>query len=108
MNTYQFIIAILIMAAVTFFLRTFPFILPSRITNHPVLYKVGKDLPAAIMMMLVIYALANISWSSTSQAVSILIAIAICAVAQYFTRNMFIAIGGSTIFYMAIVQGWLT
>lgn len=94
------------MAGITFFMRAFPFILPAKITQHPILLKVGKDLPAAIMMMLVVYAVSNVSWSNMHQVVAIMIAITICAVMQYITRNMFIAMGGSTIFYMAIQQGW--
>lgn len=107
MPVSKLIIAVFIMGGVTFFTRAFSFILPYSVTGNPIIRRVGETLPPAVMVMLIIYALKDVDWSQTSMALTTLIAVTLCASLQYFFKNMFLSIGGATLFYMAMVQGWL-
>ncbi len=103
----KLIIAIFLMGGVTFFTRAFSFILPNSFTANPVIRRVGENLPPAVMVMLIIYALKDADWSQASSGLVALTAVAICGVLQVFFKNMFLSIGAATVFYMAMVQGWL-
>lgn len=97
--------SIAVMAAVTFLTRLIPFILFDRHENPPrfVLY-LGRVLPPAIIAMLVVYCLRNISFDQTGSWLPSLIAGVVVAALHIIKRNNLLSIFGGTIVYMILVQ----
>lgn len=107
MQTYsQAIITILILALITFIIRALPFILFKG--NKPVpkfISYLGKVLPYALIAMLVVYCLKDISLGTDSyygipEAISVISVV----VLHKLRHNMLLSIGAGTILYMALVQ----
>ncbi|MDO4345340.1 MAG: AzlD domain-containing protein [Eubacteriales bacterium] len=101
----QAIIMILIMAAITYLVRALPFLLfPGNKKTPPYILYLGKVLPFAIIGMLVVYCLKNVSVLQSPFGLPELIAsIAIIAV-HVWKRNTLLSIGGGTLLYMFLVQ----
>ena len=94
-----------IMSAVTILLRFLPFLIWSgkRKTPKYILY-LGKVLPPAIIGMLVIYCLKDISFAAAPFGVPELIAGAGVVLLQVWRRNSLLSILGGTVLYMFLVQ----
>lgn len=105
MTTLQAAAAIAVMAAVTFLTRALPFLLFGRGGNPPriVLY-LGKYLPPAVIAMLIVYCLRNISFTQPANWAPALIASAAVAAVHIWKRNNMLSIVGGTILYMVLVQ----
>lgn len=105
MNTTESLITIAVVAIVTFLLRLLPFVLFGR-QERPsaVLTSLNKLLPAAIIAVLVVYCLKNISFLQTATFIPELIAVAVVASLHLWRRNNLISIGGGTAVYMLLVQ----
>lgn len=104
MNRYL-VIAIAIMAAVTALLRFLPFIVFSGNRKTPaVISYFGKVLPYAIMGMLVVYCLRDITFFSVSGFVPQLVASAVVVLLYVWKKNTLISIIGGTAVYMFFVQ----
>lgn len=58
-------IGILVMAAVTFFTRAVPIILPKRWLDSPLLLAINKSLPLSVMTLLI---LTSLSWHQDGQS----------------------------------------
>ena len=101
----QAVTSIAVMAAVTFLTRFLPFLLFDRKGQPPkvVLY-LGRVLPPAIIMMLVIYCLRNISFSSVSHGIPELLCVAVAAALHWWKGNNLLSIFSATILYMVLVQ----
>ena len=101
----QAVASIAVMAAVTFLTRFLPFLLFDRKGQPPkvVLY-LGRVLPPAIIMMLVIYCLRNISFSSSSHGIPELLCVAVAAALHWWKGNNLLSIFSATILYMVLVQ----
>ena len=94
-----------IMSAVTILLRFLPFLIWSgkRKTPAYILY-LGKVLPPAIIGMLVVYCLKDVSFAAAPFGAPELIA-GVCVVClQVWRRNSLISILGGTLIYMLLVQ----
>lgn len=104
-NKQYTLIAILIIAAVTFAIRVAPFILfgKGKTTPKYVTY-IGSYLPPAVMSMLIIYCLRNVSLSRFPFGLPELIGIAVVALLHLWKRNNLISIIGGTAMYMIAVQ----
>lgn len=105
MTTLQAILAIAVMAAVTFLTRAIPFLLFGR-GNHPPKFVVylGKYLPPAIIAMLIVYCFKGVSFQSLGSWLPALIAgIAVVAL-HLWKRNDMLSIVGGTVLYMVLVQ----
>lgn len=95
---------IAVIAAVTALLRFLPFcIFAGRETPTFVTY-LGKVLPFAVMGMLVIYCLRNISFFASPHGIPELISVALVAVLHLWKRNTLLSIIGGTACYMLLVQ----
>ncbi len=101
----QAVASIAVMAAVTFLTRFLPFLLFDRKSNPPkvVLY-LGRVLPPAIIMMLVIYCLRNISFTSGSHGIPELVCVAVAAGLHWWKGNNLLSIFAATALYMFFVQ----
>ncbi|MBQ3290926.1 MAG: AzlD domain-containing protein [Mogibacterium sp.] len=91
------------MAIVTMLLRFLPFIVFKKYTPQYVVY-LGKVLPPAIIGMLVIYCLKDVSLVSGSHGIPELIAALIVAGMQAWKHNSLMSILLGTVIYMMLVQ----
>jgi len=96
---------IAVIAMVTVALRFLPFLIFSgkRQTPAYVAY-LGKVLPFAIMGMLVVYCLRNISFTSMPFGIPELLGCAVVVWLHLWKRNTLLSIAGGTVFYMLLVQ----
>ena len=99
------LVMILIMAAVTILLRALPFILfpDNKKTPDYILY-LGKVLPFAIIGMLVVYCLKDVSVLSFPYGLPELISTAAIVLVHIWKRSTLLSIGGGTVLYMFLVQ----
>lgn len=111
LTTGQAIAAIAVMSVVTFLTRALPFLLFDRGGTPPkvVLY-LGRVLPPAVIAMLIIYCLRNMSfgWGSTLAAFAgwapQVISAAVVVALHLWKHNNLLSIFGGTILYMVLVQ----
>ena len=97
------IIAIAIMALVTFFLRVLPFLIFSKAKTPPFMEYLGRVLPYSIMAMLVVYCLGDISFISSPFGITELAAVALVAGLHIWKRNTLLSIVSGTVFYMILL-----
>lgn len=94
-----------VVALVTIGLRFLPFAIFSG--NKPVppfVAYLGRVLPYAIMGMLVVYCLRNVSITAAPHGLPELISCALVAILHLWKRNTLISIVGGTACYMLLVQ----
>ena len=102
-KTVRSAVLIAVMAAVTILLRFLPFLVFRKETPPYIAY-LGRVLPPAIIGMLVIYCLKDISLLEKPFGLPELIA-AVCVVcAQVLKRNSLISILTGTVVYMVLIQ----
>ncbi len=99
------ILLIVVVALVTMLTRFLPFLIfgEKRKTPEIVTY-LGQVLPFAIMGMLVVYCLKDVSFLSAPYGAPELIGIAITAGLHIWRRNSLLSIGVGTVCYMLLVQ----
>ena len=99
------ILLVAIVALVTAFLRFLPFLIfGENHTTPPIIAYLGKVLPFAIMGMLVVYCLKDVSFLSGSFGIPELIGCAAVALMHIWKRNTLLSIGAGTVCYMLLVQ----
>ena len=105
LTTGQAAVAIAFIAAVTFLTRALPFLLFDRGESPPklVLY-LGRVLPPAIIAMLIIYCLRDISFAAPAGWAPQLIAVGAVVLLHLWKKNNLLSIFGGTILYMVLVQ----
>ena len=96
-------ILIAVMAIVTMLLRFLPFIVFNKNTPAYISY-LGKVLPAALIGMLVVYCLKDVSVIDPPHGIPELIAALSVVVLQAWKRNSLISILSGTVIYMLLVQ----
>lgn len=97
--------AIAIIVLVTALTRFLPFILLSGDKKTPkFINKLGKLLPFAIMGMLVVYCLKDITFSSVGGFLPALIGCTVVAALYVWKRNTLLSIILGTVSYMLLVQ----
>lgn len=99
------ILAIMLMALVTYLIRLGPFLLfgKGKITPKWVTY-VGRVLPPAVMGMLIVYSLKSVKLLDVSSSLPVAIAIAVTSLLHLWKRNNLLSILSGTAIYMALVQ----
>ena len=97
------VVLIITMSVVTILLRTLPFLVFRNHTPKYISY-LGKVLPPAIIGMLVIYCLKDVTVFSYPYGIPELIAVACTAGVQAWKRDSLISILSGTVLYMALVQ----
>jgi branched-subunit amino acid transport protein AzlD len=99
------ILLVAIVALVTAFLRFLPFLIfGENRTTPPLIAYLGQVLPFAIMGMLVVYCLKDVSFRSGSFGIPELISCAVVALLHIRKRNTLLSIGAGTVCYMLLVQ----
>ena len=95
------VVAVLVTAATRFI----PFLIFSeKRRTPPVIEYLGRVLPCAIMGMLVVYCLKDISFVKNPYGIPELIACVVVAALHVWKRNSLLSIGGGTVCYMLLVQ----
>lgn len=101
----QSLLIILVIAVITFGLRATPFILFSRSGKTPkVIEYLGNTLPPAVMGMLIVYCLRNVSVLDSPFGIPELIAVVTVAILHLWRRNNLLSILGGTACYMVLIQ----
>ncbi len=104
MTDTKAVILIAVSAGVTALLRFLPFVLlGSRKTPGFITY-LGRVLPYAIMGMLVVYCLRNITPLVWPHGLPELLAAAAVVLLHLWKRNTLLSIAGGTVLYMVLVQ----
>ena len=104
MTDTKLILAIAIMSALTMATRFAPFIIFSGRETPRVITYLGKVLPYAIMGMLVVFCLKNVSFGHINGFMPELIASAVVAGTYAWKRNTLASIIIGTVCYMLLVQ----
>ena len=96
---------ILVMAVVTFAIRGLPFLLfPGNKKTPPYIMYLGKVLPYAIIAMLVVYCLKEVSVISAPYGLPELIALVCIVLVHLWKRNTLLSVGDGILMYMFLVQ----
>ena len=105
MNNTHAILTIAVCALVTAGLRFLPFLIfGENRKTPPVIAYLGQVLPFAIMGMLVIYCLKDVSFISAPFGIPEAIGCAVVAGLHVWKRNTLLRIGAGTVVYMLLVQ----
>lgn len=103
-DTY-ILLVIAVSALVTAAIRFLPFLVfNGSNSTPPIIDKLGKTLPYAIMAMLVVYCLKGISFQSAAGFVPSFVACAVVILLHVWRRNTLVSIVSGTVCYMLMVQ----
>lgn len=95
---------ILTMSLATFATRVAPFMLFHKQGEHPLLVFLGRYLPPAIMLLLLIYCVKDINWFVEKGGINELIALSVVTASHLMFRNPLVSILLGTGLYMFLKQ----
>ena len=99
------VLIVAVATLVTMATRFAPFLIFKGDKKTPdIIVYLGKVLPSAIMGMLVVYCLKDVSFLSAPYGIPELLGCAVVAVLHIWKRNSLLSIGAGTVFYMVLVQ----
>ena len=105
LTPWQTLAMILAVAAGTQLTRWLPFwLFPENKEPPPVVAYLGRVLPAAVMGLLVVYCLKNVTWMAAPHGIPELLAILAVVLLHRWRDNVLLSIAGGTALYMALVQ----
>ena len=105
MNNTHAVLTIAVCALVTAALRFLPFLIFGENRKTPALISyLGRVLPFAIMGMLVVYCLKDVSIASAPFGIPEFLGCAVVAGLHVWKRNTLLSIGAGTVVYMLLVQ----
>ena len=104
-NTYVWS-AVAVIATVTAITRFLPFVLFRHGKTPRIVEKLGRSLPYAIMGMLVVYCLRDVSFGSVNDFFPEVIACAVVGASYVWRRNTLLSIILGTVCYMVLVQNF--
>lgn len=105
MTNLHSVLLVAVVAAVTILIRFLPFLIFGSDKKTPEFIAwLGKVLPYAIMGMLVVYCLKDISIASSPFGIPELIGCVVAAGLYIWKRNTLISIVLSTVLYMVLIQ----
>ena len=104
MNDSRAILAIGIMAGITFILRSMSFVLFTHGKTPKYISFLGKYLPFSIIGMLVIYCLKNVSLLHAPHGIPEIVAVALVAGLHLWKRNTLLSILIGTVSYMLLLR----
>lgn len=105
MSTIQHIIIIAVVAIATMITRFLPFIVfPANKETPKYIKYLGKVLPAAVLGLLVVYSLKDVSVFSGNHAIPEAVCIVVTVFLHFWKRQMILSISAGTILYMVLVQ----
>nr|WP_285903239.1 AzlD domain-containing protein [Alkalimarinus sediminis] len=92
------------MSLATFATRAAPFVLFHKQGEHPILVFLGRYLPPAIMLLLLIYCVKDIDWFVDQGGINELTALSAVTIAHLVFRNPLVSILLGTGLYMYLKQ----
>ena len=96
---------IAVAAVCTFATRVAPFLLfNGKRPIPPIVRYLGTVLPPAVIALLVVYCLKNVTWLGYPHGIPEMISIVVVAVLHLWKRNNLLSIGVGTALYMILVQ----
>lgn len=99
------VLLVAIVAACTFFTRLLPFALFGRTKQPPAAVQyLGGLLPSAVIAILIVYCVKDISFAASGDFLPQLIAVALVVLLHVWKRNNLLSIGVGTACYMVMVQ----
>ena len=99
------ILLVIVAVLVTMATRFLPFLIfGEKRKTPPLIEYLGTVLPCAIMGMLVVYCLKDVSVFNSPFGLPELIACVVVAALHVWKRNSLLSIGGGTVCYMLLVQ----
>ena len=98
------ILVIGVVAAVTWGLRAFPFLLFGKKPLPKTIQYLGKMLPPAIMTVLVIYCLRDTTFGQAPFGVPEIVSCALVVILQIIKNNMYLSIIAGTVCYMVLIR----
>ena len=105
MNDQIYAFAVIgICAVVTIMIRALPFLVFGNKKLPDTVDYLGKVLPGAIMIVLVVYCLRGISLTSAPYGAPELISVFLCAILQLILKNSIPSIAVSTAIYMILIR----
>ncbi|MCD1159050.1 branched-chain amino acid transporter permease [Peribacillus castrilensis] len=105
MTLTQQIITIAMVVLGTMLTRFLPFIVfPSGKPTPKYVQYLGKMLPSAVIGLLIIYCLKDVSLQSESHGIPEFIGVAVVALLHVWKKMMLLSIAGGTIVYMMLIQ----
>lgn len=105
MTDTHFWLSVAVMAVGTALLRFLPFIIfNGNRKTPPIVEKLGRTLPYAVMAMLVVYCLKDVNFGAVSGFLPQLIACVVTGALYIWKRNTLLSILAGTLSYMALVQ----
>jgi branched-subunit amino acid transport protein AzlD len=96
-----------VMTAATVACRAFPFLVPRRVQESRRLHDIGDTLPAAVMLLLVVYCLKDAGFSAPPYGAPELLCAALVVALHLWRRNSLLSIGAGTGVYVALVRSGL-
>ncbi len=105
MDNLHSVLIIAVTAGVTIALRFLPFLIfGENRQTPPVIAHLGQVLPYAIMGMLVVYCLKDMTLTGAPFGIPEIIGCAVVTILHVWKRNTLLSIGAGTICYMLMVQ----
>ena len=105
MTTLELLLTVGIVAAVTLGTRLIAFLLfPAGKQAPDFVVWLGKRLPGAVMMMLVIYCFKDVSFIAAQGWIPAFAGAGITAVLQLWKKQMFLSIAAGTAVYMLLIR----
>lgn len=105
MNNLHSALLIAVIAVVTVMLRAFPFLVFSGRRKVPgYIMFLGDKLPYAIIGMLIVYCLRNVSFGAVADWLPSFISVIVVVVLHIWKRKTLISVAGGTLVYMFLVQ----
>ena len=105
MDHAYLILVIFAMGAVTFALRALPFLSAQWLRRSPVIQRLGRFLPLAIMALLLVHSASNAAREHATGPWPELLAIAVTCLLQWRSRNPLLSIVVGTAIYVAL-RNW--
>jgi branched-subunit amino acid transport protein AzlD len=105
LTSVQTLVIVLMVTLATVITRFLPFILfKANNSKNSYISYLGQVLPYAVIGLLVVYCLKNVSFSSPTFAIPEIIAIVSIIALHYWKENTLLSIGFGTAIYMILVQ----
>ena len=97
--------AIAVMALITALLRFLPFLIfKGKASTPPMVEKLGRLLPSAVIAMLVVYCMKDVNFSASASYLPAIIASLLVGMLHVWKRNILLSVIGGTVAYMLLVQ----
>ena len=104
MNITHSILIVAVISVVTIALRFLPFLLFGRRKTPRFILYLGRVLPYAIMGMLVVFCLRNVSFADAPHGLPEMISCAVVVLLHIRRRNTLLSIVGGTACYMLLIR----